>query len=311
MTSGTVKATSTHTDMTKQQTKTVHAESPNRPKDARFAVTMSLPPLLWQLAFFVGPLIVLVAMTFWSVKMFRLSPDFVFGNWTHLLNAQFFRDAYLYTLGVALAAAFIASLLSLPVAYTLARKVSPNVQRLVIFLLIITFFTSYPVRIYAWQIVLSPDGILNGVLATLGLGAVEILNTTFATIIGFLTLVMPLVILIQTFAIASVDQRLIEAAYNLGCSHHRTLFTVLLPSARVGLILAATFAFVLSFGDYMSPSLLGGSRPPTLSVLLTDQVKSGNHWPRAAVVAVVMIMTLMVVVLGMLGLAYRKKGATQ
>src|SRR5690606_5161270 len=85
--------------------------------------------------------------------------------------------------------------------------------------------------------------------------------------------------------------------------------TVLFPSARIGLILAGTFAFVLSFGDYISPALLGGSRPPTLSILLTDQVKSGNHGPRAAVVAVTMILTLLTVVLGMLALAYRKKAA--
>src|SRR5690606_5856590 len=205
MTSGSVKATASHIDMTQQQTKTVHAERPERPrKDKRFAMTLSLPPLLWQLAFFVGPLLVLVAMSFWSVKMFRLSPDFILGNWAHLLNAQFFRDAYLYTLVIALIAAILASLVSLPVSYALARKVSPNVQRIVVFLLIITFFTSYPVRIYAWQIVLSPDGILNGLLGALGLGSVEILNTTFATTIGFLTLVLPLVILIQTFAFATV-----------------------------------------------------------------------------------------------------------
>src|SRR5690554_7210 len=232
-----------------------------RAHGARFALGLALPPLVWQLAFFIGPLLVL------------------------------------------------ASVLALPVSYALARKVSPRLQRLAILLLIVTFFTSYPVRTYAWQIVFSPSGILNSLLALIGVEPILILNTTSATVVGFLTLTMPLVILIQTFAIASVDQRLIEAAYNLGCSHGRTLFTVLFPSARIGLILAGTFAFVLSFGDYISPALLGGSRPPTLSILLTDQVKSGNHWPRAAVVAVTMILTLLTVVLGMLALAYRKKGA--
>lgn len=280
-----------------------------RARGARFALGLALPPLVWQLAFFIGPLLVLVAMTFWSVKMFRLTPDLALGNWTHLLDASFFWDAYLYTFWVAALSAVLASVLALPVSYALARKVSPRLQRLAILLLIVTFFTSYPVRTYAWQIVFSPSGILNSLLALIGMEPILILNTTSATVVGFLTLTMPLVILIQTFAIASVDQRLIEAAYNLGCSHGRTLFTVLFPSARIGLILAGTFAFVLSFGDYISPALLGGSRPPTLSILLTDQVKSGNHWPRAAVVAVTMILTLLTVVLGMLALAYRKKGA--
>jgi spermidine/putrescine transport system permease protein len=83
---------------------------------------------------------------------------------------------------------------------------------------------------------------------------------------------------------------------------------VLVPAARVGLILSAAFAFVLAFGDYISPLLLGGSKPPTLSVLLADQVKSGNHWPRAAVIAVVMVVTLTAVLGVMLGLAYGQKG---
>lgn len=84
----------------------------------------------------------------------------------------------------------------------------------------------------------------------------------------------------------------------------RTIFTVVIPSARIGLILAATFAFILAFGDYVSPVFLGGSSPPTLSILIVDQTKSGNNWPRAAVVAVVMIVTLIVVLFSTLALAY-------
>lgn len=87
----------------------------------------------------------------------------------------------------------------------------------------------------------------------------------------------------------------------------RTIFTVIVPSARVGLILAAAFAFVLAFGDYIAPLYLGGSRPPTLSILIADQVKSGNHWPRASVVAVIMIVTLAVVMTSLMALAYRQR----
>lgn len=120
-----------------------------RARGARFALGLALPPLVWQLAFFIGPLLVLVAMTFWSVKMFRLTPDLALGNWTHLLSSSFFWDAYLYTFWVAALSAVLASVLALPVSYALARKVSPRLQRLAILLLIVTFFTSYPVRTYA------------------------------------------------------------------------------------------------------------------------------------------------------------------
>jgi ABC-type spermidine/putrescine transport system permease subunit I len=272
----------------------------------RFALFWGAPPLVWQLAFFVVPLGFLVAMTFWTVRNFRLTPDFVFANWRHVFNASFFSSAYVYTFELALATAVLASIVAFPASYAMAFKMSASTRRLLIFLLVVPFFTSYPVRIYSWQIFFSPPGIVNKLLATVGAGPVTILNTSAATIIGYMTLVLPLVVLLQTFSLANVDPRLIEAAHNLRCGRIRTIFTVLIPAARTGLLIAATFAFVLAFGDYIAPLLLGGSKPPTLSILIADQVKSGNHWPRASVIAVVMIVTLMAVMLAMLALAYAK-----
>ena len=272
----------------------------------RFALFWGAPPLAWQLAFFVVPLGFLVAMTFWTVRNFRLTPDFVFANWTHIFKASFFSSAYVYTFQLALATAVLASIVAFPAAYAMAFRMSASTRRLLIFLLVVPFFTSYPVRIYSWQIFFSPPGIVNKLLATFGAGPVTILNTSTATIIGYMTLVLPLVVLLQTFSLANVDPRLIEAAHNLRCGRIRTIFTVLIPAARTGLLIAATFAFVLAFGDYIAPLLLGGSKPPTLSILIADQVKSGNHWPRASVIAVVMIGTLMAVMLAMLALAYAK-----
>jgi spermidine/putrescine transport system permease protein len=273
-----------------------------------FNLGWGAPPLLWQLAFFVVPFGFLVAVTFWSVRNFRLTPDFITSNWTHILSAGFFRSAYAYTFALAALTAVVASVVAFPAAYTLAFKVSPAVRRILIFLLVVPFFTSYPVRIYSWQIIFSPFGVINKLLGLVSIGPVNLLNTPWVTVLGYLTLAMPLVILLQTFALGNVDRTLIEAAKNLGCGPARAVVTVLVPAARVGLILAAAFAFVLAFGDYISPLLLGGSKPPTLSVLLADQVKSGNHWPRAAVIAVVMVFTLMAALLVMLGLAYGQLG---
>jgi spermidine/putrescine transport system permease protein len=161
------------------------------------------------------------------------------------------------------------------------------------------------------MIILAREGVINTVLAGAGAGALELLNTPFASVIGYLTLCLPLVILIQTFALSNVDRDLVGAAHNLGCGPVRTVFTVVLPAARIGMILAATFAFILSFGDYVSPVFLGGSRPPTLSILIVDQAKSGNNWPRAAVVAVVMIVMLISVLFSALALAYGRLGRSQ
>ncbi|MCS0497742.1 ABC transporter permease [Ancylobacter mangrovi] len=274
----------------------------------RFAAVWGLPPLLWQLAFFVTPLGFLVAMTFWSVKNFRLIPDATLANWRFILNAGFFRSAYVYTFWLAALTALIASLVAFPAAYTLAYRLKPATRRFLIFMLVVPFFTSYPVRIYSTQIFFSPEGIINALIAPLGFGPVSVLNTPTGTVVGYLVLTLPLVVLLQTFALMNVPKTLIEAAHNLGCGRLRTILTVIVPSARVGLIVAATFTFVLAFGDYVAPLYLGGSKPPTLSILIADQVKSGNHWPRASVVAAIMILTLIVVMTGMLGLAYGRRG---
>ena len=273
-----------------------------------FPLSLGGPPFVWQLLFFVVPFGFLIAVTFWSVRNFRLTPDFITANWVHIVSAGFFRAAYGYTFVLAAVTAAFASLIAFPAAYALAFKITPSTRRILIFLLVVPFFTSYPVRIYSWQVIFSPFGVINKMLSLFSIGPITMLNTPWVTVVGYLTLALPLVILLQTFSLGNVDRTLPEAAKNLGCGPLRTVLTVIVPSARAGLILAAAFAFVLAFGDYISPLPLGGSKPPTLSILLADQVKSGNHWPRAAVIAVMMVLTLMVVLGVMLAFAYGQKG---
>lgn len=277
----------------------------------RFGLFLGTPTLVWQVAFFLLPLGFLVAMTFWSVRSFRLTPDFTIANWSMILNAGFFRSAFIYTFLMSLAAAVMASIAAFPVSYALTFRVSPGMKRLLVFMLVVPFFTSFPVRVYSMQIFFSPEGVINTAISWVGLEPVSVLNSPTGTMIGFLTLTAPLVILLQTFTLSAVDRQLIEAAHNLRCGRLPTILTVIIPSARVGLVIAAAFAFVLAFGDYISPQFLGGSNPPTLSILIADQVKSGNHWPRASVVAVIMIATLMLVLGVLLKLAYGGRRAVR
>ena len=283
---------------------TASAGRGRRARPDGYALFWGLPLAVWQGIFFLAPLAFLVVMTFWTVKSFRLEPAFETVNWVRMWSKGYVVDTYLRTLGYGALAAVVCSVLAFPASYALAFKVSPATRRLAVFLLITPFFTSYLVRVYSWQPVLSESGILNTVFDQLGFGPVAMLNTLFGTVIGYMTLCLPLVILLQLFSLANVDRSLIEAAHNLGCGRIRTVFLVIVPSAKVGLILAATFTFILCFGDFVSPVSLGGSKPPTLSILIVDTVKQGNHWPRAAVVAVTMVITLIVVAFTALYFAY-------
>lgn len=281
------------------------AKAPRLAAGARiFALSWGLPMPVWQLLFFAAPLCFLVVMSFWVVENFRLTPDFSLVNWIKLLSAPYFWQIYLRTLGYGLLAAALASVIAFPCSYMLAFRASANLRWFAVFLLITPFFTSYLVRIYSWKVVLTGSGIVNAGLAFLGLGPFDMVNNLFGTLVGYLTLVLPLVVLLQLFSLANVDRNLVEAAYNLRCGYFRTICLVVIPAAKVGLVLAAAFAFILSFGDYVSPTFLGGSKPPTLSILMVDVVKSGANWPDAAVVAVMMVVTLLTICFAALIYAY-------
>nr|WP_295462593.1 ABC transporter permease [Mesorhizobium sp.] len=273
-----------------------------------YGLTFSLPMLIWQVMFFLAPLVFLIALSFWSVRNFRMEPDFNPDNWVRMLGRGVFWDAYFRTLLLSTAAAIVTSALAFPCAYGIAFKLTETARRWAVFLMVIPFFTSYLVRVYSWQIFLSDNGIINALLAKAGIGPFGMLNSIFGMMVGYLTLSFPLVVLLQLFSLMFIDRTLIEAAHNLRCGRLRSVFEVVVPAARVGLVIAALFCFILTFGDFVSPLYLGGGDPPTLSILITDTTKSGQQWPRAAVIALTMIATLLAIAFAAVSYAYKERG---
>lgn len=273
-----------------------------------FPVACGAPLVLWQGAFYVAPFLFMVALSLWTVESFRLTPALSPESWISMFSRGFFWQAYGYSLMAAGIAALVVSVLAFPCAYVLALRVSLRSRIFGACLLVTPFFSSYLVRAQTWRTMLGDQGVVNEVLGYIGLGPFAMVDTLLGTIVGYLALVFPLVLILQLISLAFVDRRLIEAAYNLGCGGLRVIFSVVIPSARIGLVLAAAFAFVLSFGDFVSPSRLGGGSPPTMSLLLVDQLRGGFQWPRAAVIAVVMVLTLLLAVSAAFLLAYRTGG---
>ncbi|HEV7914299.1 MAG TPA: hypothetical protein VGP22_11055 [Albitalea sp.] len=262
---------------------------------ATLPLALGLPVLLWQLVFFAAPLAFLVVVTFWQVRSFRLEPAFVWDNWSRILGSTTFHRALLHTLSVTSLATALALLLALPAAYTIAFRLRPRWRELAVAALVVPVFASYVVRIYAWQVVLSPEGIANSLLQLIGLGPWPLLGGAFSLQVGLLTLTLPIAVLILVFAFSGIDGTLIEAAENLGGPRRRVVLHVLLPAARPALALAATTSFLLAFGDFVSPMFMTGSKPPTLAILIVDTVKSGSQWPRASVIGVAMLAVLVIV----------------
>lgn len=266
----------------------------------------SLPLPLWLAGFFLGPMILLVWLSFWDVRNFLLTPDFQLENWQKILKADYFWAAYLRTIVIAFSAAALSSLIALPCSLAISFFLSLRARMVVLGLFVVPFFTSYLVRIYSWQIYLTENGIIMKALNGIGIETGSLLNTPLALMIGLVTLTLPLVIVIQSISMLSLDRILIDAAYNLGCGPRRVLFATVLPAVRPGIVLGALFAFIFSFGDFVTATYLGGGKFTTLSILIADTVKSGQQWPRAAVVALIMISTLLVSAMASIAYAYRR-----
>ena len=272
-----------------------------------YAMTWRLPIIVWQVLFFIGPVIFMIAMSFFLVKNYRMTEAFEFVNWSKMFSKNYFWDSYFYTIIIASLSTILAMGLAFPASFALAFKANEKLRRWAIFFLIIPFFTSYLVRTFSWFVILSENGVVNALLGYIGLGPYTMLNTNFGTLVGYMTLTLPLVVILQTITMANIDKTLIEAARNLGCRPLSTIWRVIIPLSKTGLIVAAIFCFILSFGDFVAPFYLGGSQEPTLPILILDTTKSGQQWPRAAVVAIVMMATLFAVAFSGIALAYRKK----
>ena len=268
-----------------------------------------IPLPVWLLVFFVGPLTLLLWLSFWDVRNYLLVPDFQLENWQKIFDAGYFWSAYLRTFLLASGTAVLVSLLAFPVALSITYLLSLRARLLLLGLVIVPFFTSYLVRIYSWQVYLAKNGVIMQALDSVGIEITSLLNTPFALFVGFVTLTLPLAIIIQSIAVLSLDRQLIDAAYNLGCGPRRILSVVIIPAAKPGIVIGALFVFIFSFGDFVTPTYLGGGKFTTLSILIADTVKSGQQWPRAAVIAVMMIATLLVTALVSIAYAYKGRSA--
>ena len=278
----------------------------NRETINLYSLTFRVPIIFWQLLFFVGPVLFMVAMSFFLVKNYRMTEAFEFINWTKMFSKNYFWDSYWFTLIIAFISTLLTLVIAFPASFTLAFRVSENFRRWAIFLLIIPFFTSYLVRTFSWYVILAEKGVINALLSYINFGPFIMLNTHIGTLVGYMTLTLPLVIILQTVTMANIDKNLIEAAYNLGCKPYLIIQRVIIPLSKTGFIIAAVFCFILSFGDFVAPFYLGGSQEPTLPILILDTTKSGQQWPRAAVVAIVMMVTLFAIAFLGIMTAYSK-----
>ena len=233
-------------------------------------------PFLWQLLFFYIPLTLLLIS---SVVM--LSPtghfsSFTLQHFSHLLDYSYFR-ILLNTVGLALATACICLVFAFPLSYFLAFK-SGRWKNLLLFLLIIPFWTNFILHIYAWYFVLEGHGFVNRFLLTLGIidCPLLILNSTFAILLMMVYYYLPFMVLPIFASLERFDSRLLEASLDLGASRTKTLCRILIPLSKNALFSGFFLVFIPAFGEFVIPELMGGDKNSFMGNVVSSFILGEN-----------------------------------
>ncbi len=269
-------------------------------------------PYLWLLAFFLVPFLIVIKISL-SETAIALPPytpvldlaaglegvrDFIAGlsftNYVTLANDNLYILSYLKSLKVAAASTVLLLACGIPLAYAMARA-PRRVRPLLVMLVVLPFWTSFLIRVYAWVNILQHDGLLNQALMALGLTARPLtwLATDAAVYIGLVYSYLPFMVLPLYASFEKLDETLLEAAADLGCPRWKAFFVITLPLAARGIGAGALLCFVPIVGEFVVPDLLGGSGAAMIGQTLWTEFFANKDWPVASAVDVVLLGLLM------------------
>lgn len=266
------------------------------------------PPFAWLLLFFLAPFILVLKISFADLD-FGIPPytplaefkDEVISiqlnlrGYILLLTDSLYVATYLSSIKMAAVTTLCCILIGYPIAYHIARA-NPSIRGLLLLAVILPFWTSQLLRVYAWVGILRNDGLLNNLLRGLGIidAPLEIYRTDLAVYIGMVYTYLPFFILPLYANLVKLDNRLLEAAYDLGARPWRAFLQVTLPLSRPGVIAGALLVFIPSVGEYVIPEMLGGANTLMIGRLLWTEFFNNTDWPTAAAVTCIMILLLLV-----------------
>jgi spermidine/putrescine transport system permease protein len=253
-----------------------------------YKTLVSLPPLLWVGLFLLLPYALMFAHSFWAVKDGLLVHQWNLDNYKTLFEKPVYLEVLLRTMRIAASVTFCSLLLGYPLAYYLSFH-SGTGKELLYQLVIVPLWVSYLVRGYAWKTILGSEGVLNGFLQYLHLTHEPVsflLYSPFAVVLMLTHIYTPFVFLPIYAALEHIPRPLVEASQDLGASSTQTFLRVILPLSLPGLIAGATFAFVLSLGDFLAPLLVGGASGTMIANVVQSLFGAAYDWPLGAAISV-------------------------
>lgn len=266
-------------------------------------------PLLWLALFFAFPFLLVTKLSL-SDTALAMPPYAPRIDWTkglegvraffaaldgetylRLTQDRLYLDAYLSSLRLAATGTLLLLALGYPVAYGISRC-PPGVRQALVMAVVLPFWTSFLIRIYAWITILKPAGVLNVVLQAVGLPPVDILNTETAVLLGLVYAYLPFMVLPLYAVLERQDETLIEAAQDLGATPLQAFWRVTFPLSLPGAAAGALLCFIPMAGEFVIPDLLGGSETLMLGKVIWTEFFANRDWPAASAIAIVLLATL-------------------
>lgn len=268
-----------------------------------------LVPYVWLLIFFLAPFFMVLKISLAETvfqqppytPLFQWAGDsivairLVFDNFIFLWNDSLYIDTYLNSLKISTVSTILCLLIGYPIAYGIVRS-SPTTRNILLLMVILPFWTSFLLRVYAWMGILADQGTLNDFLLWLGLidSPIKMLYTEFAVYVGIVYSYLPFMILPLYANMEKLDLSLLEAAEDLGARPAVTFFTVTLPMTVPGIVAGSLLVFIPATGEYVIPDLLGGGNVLMIGRVLYNEFAANTDWPVASAVAILLLILLVV-----------------
>ena len=260
-----------------------------------YKAAVAIPPIFWVAAFLLTPYLLLFCNSFWSVQGGQvIVHQWNTANYTKLAHVPVYAQVLLRSMRIAGGVTLLALLLGYPLAYYVSFYAKH--KQLLYQLVIIPLWVSYLVRAYAWKTILGSDGVLNTLLQYLHIthGPVGfLLYSPFAVVLTLTHIYTPFAFLPIYAALEHIPRNLVEASQDLGASRIQTFWRTIVPLSIPGILAGATFAFVLSLGDFLAPLLLGGPSGVMISNIVVTLFGAAYDWPLGAAISVCMMLLVL------------------
>jgi spermidine/putrescine transport system permease protein len=261
-------------------------------------ILLIAPLAIWMIAFLILPYTRVFIQSFYTTDDFGLlKADLNLDSYKRFFAGELYYKTLMKTFALSSVVTFFSLLLSIPLAYYIAFKAQRN-KTLLYTLIILPLWVSYIVRAYAWKIILGETGVLNSFLMYVGITNEPIsalLYSDIAVVIGMTHIYTPFVLMPIYTAFEQIPKSLVEASKDLGAGRFTTFRKVVLPLSLPGIIAGGTFAFVLSLGDFLAPSLLGGPNTLFIANIFQNMFGTSNDKPLGSAIGIILLLIVIVV----------------